>query len=131
MGTAGNSKLEDDMIAGMQSRVFRPHSVTLGMRQHVVSRTSPVVSRRMARVVAVIVGISLLVVFAFSQVMHHHITSSADRLERLQVERSEFMGRNIELLAARAQLASQEFVEKRAAEKLKLFVPQKSQVRRL
>ena len=119
------------MIAEIQSRMFRPHAVTMGMRQQVVSRTSAGMSRHMARVVALIICISLFVVFAFSQVMHWHIVSSANQFEKLQSVRSESVSRNIELLATRAQLASQKFVEERAKEKMQLFVPQQNQIRRL
>jgi len=119
------------MIAEIQSRMFRPHTVTMGMRQQVVTRTGTGLSKRMAKVVALIICISLFVVFAFSQIMHGHIVATADQIDKLQSVRSESVSRNIELLAARAQLASQKFVEERAKEKLHLFVPQRNQIRRL
>lgn len=119
------------MIAEIQSRMFRPHPVTVGMRQHISSRTSAGMSRRMAKLVALIICTSLLVVFAFSQVMHWHISATAEKLEQLKSVQKQTATRNIELLAMRAQLASQEFVEKSAMEKLQLFAPQQHQVRRL
>ena len=119
------------MIAEIHSRMFRPHSVTMGMRQQVVTRTNVGMSKRMAKVVALILCISLFVVFAFSQVMHWHIVATTSQLEKLQSVRSESGSRNIELLAARAQMASQKFVEERAREKLQLLVPQRNQIRRL
>jgi cell division protein FtsB len=119
------------MIAEIHSRMFRPRSVTMGMRQQVASRTRAGMSRRMARVVALIICLSLVVVFAFSLVMHRQIGASANRLEALKSVRVESKNRNIELLAARAQLASREFIEKRAKEKFQLVVPQQNQIRRM
>ena len=119
------------MIAQIHSRMFRPHAVTIGMRQQVNSRTSTGMSRRMAKVVTLIICVSLFVVFAFSQVMHWHIVSSANQLKKLQAVRIDSGSRNIELLATRAQLASRKFVEEQAKEKLHLFVPQQNQIRRL
>ena len=119
------------MIAEINSRMFRPHAVNMGMRQQVASRTSTRMSKRMAKMVTLIICVSLFVVFAFSQVMHWQITASANQFEKLQSVRSESGSRNIELLAVRAKLASQEFVQDRAKEKLHLFVPQRNQIRRL
>lgn len=119
------------MIAEIQSRMFRPHPVTMGMRQHITSRTSSGVSKRMAKVVTFIICASLLVAFAFSQVMHWHIVASANKLEELKSARIDTSSRNIELLAARAQLASQKFVEGQARERLQLVAPKRNQVRRL
>jgi len=119
------------MIAEIQSRMFRPHAVTVSMRQHVASRGGAVVSKRMAKVVTLIICVSLLVVFAFSQVMHWHIMASASQVEELQSVSRDSRSRNIELLATRAQLASQKFIEERAREKFQLMVPQGNQIRRL
>ena len=99
------------MIAEINSRMFRPHAVNMGMRQQVASRTSTGMSKRMTRMVTLIIGVSLFVVFAVSQVMHWHIVASANQFEKLQSVRIESGSRNIELLATRAKLASQEFVE--------------------
>jgi len=119
------------MIAEIQSRMFRPHPVGMGMRQHVSSRTSQGISKRMAKIVTMIICVSLFVVFAFSQVMHWQIVSSSSKLEKLKSVRIDTSSRNIELLAARAQLASQKFVEEQAREKLQLFVPKRNQISRL
>jgi len=119
------------MIAEIQSRMFRPHAVTVSMRQHVASRGGAAMSKRMAKVVAVIICVSLLVVIAFSEVMHWHIVASANQLEELRSVSRDSRSRNIALLATRAQLASQKFVEERAREKFQLMVPQGNQIRRL
>ena len=119
------------MIAEIHSRMFRPQAATVGMRQQVVTRTGTGMSKRMAKVVTLILCVSLFVVFAFSQVMHWHIVATANQLEKLQSVRIESGTRNIELLATRAQLASQKFVEEQAKDKLQLFVPKRNQVRRL
>lgn len=119
------------MIAEIQSRMFRPHPEAMAMRQHVTSRTSPGMTKRMAKLVAAIICISLFVVFAFSQVMHWQIIASSDKLESLKSIRIATSSKNIELLATRAQLASREFVEKQAREKLQLFTPKQNQIRRL
>lgn len=119
------------MIADIQSRMFRPHPATMGMRQHVTSRTTPGMSKRMAKLVMAIICISLFVVFAFSQVMHWQIVASSSKLENLKSMRIATSSKNIELLATRAQLASREFVEKQAREKLQLFTPKQNQIRLL
>ena len=130
-GEENDNREEDDMIAEIHSRMFRSHAVNMGMRQQVVTRTGAGMSKRMAKVVTLIICVSLFVVFIFSQVMHRHIVVTAGQLEKLQSVRIETGSRNIELLAARAQLASRKFVEERAAERLQLFVPQQHQIRRL
>lgn len=119
------------MIAGIQSRMFRPHALSAGIRQQVVGRTEWSVSRRLAKVVTLILCLSLFIVFAFSQLMHRHIMSSVSRLEQLQSVRNQFGSENIALLAARAQLTSKESIMERAGKQYHLFVPRKEQVRRL
>ena len=120
------------MIAEIQSRMFRPHSDAMDMRQHVTIRASQgIMSKRMAKLVTVIICISLFVVFAFSQVMHWQIVASSNKLEDLKTIRVATSSKNIELLATRAQLASRDFVEKQAKEKLQLFTPKRNQIRRL
>ena len=57
------------MIAEINSRMFRPHAVNMGMRQQVASRTSKGMSKRMAKMVTLIICVSLFVVCAFSQVI--------------------------------------------------------------
>ena len=119
------------MIADLHSRLFRPHAVTMGMRQQVVSRSSNGMSKRMAKVVTLIICTSLFVVFTFSQVMHLQIVATAKQLEKLETARIDSKTKNIELRTARAQLASKSFVEERAKEKLQLYVPKQNQVHRL
>lgn len=119
------------MIAGLQSRTFRTNVLPAGIRQQVVSRSEWAISRRLAKLVTLILCLSLLIVFAFSQLMHRQIMSSVGRLEQLQSVRNEFGSENIALLAARAGLTSKESVMERAAEKYSLFAPRKEQVRRL
>ena len=119
------------MIAEIQSRMFRPHPLAMGMRQHVSSRTSPGMSRRMAKMVTMIICTSVFVVFACSLVMHWQIMASSKKLEKLKSVRIDMSSKNIELLAARAQLASQEFIEEKAREQLQLLAPKRNQIRRL
>jgi hypothetical protein len=119
------------MIAGIQSRIYRNHALPVGIRQQIVARPDWSMSRRLARLVALILCLSLLIVFAFSQLMHQHLTSSASRLEHLQSLRIQFGSENIALLAARAQMTSKERILERAQQKYHLVVPKKEQVRRL
>lgn len=119
------------MIAEIQSRILRPHPATVGMRQHVAARAGNGMSRRMARLVTLIICASLFVVFAFSQVMHWQIASSDKKFAGLRAERHGTTSRNIELLAAKAQMTSRKYVEQRAAEKFGLRTPQQYQMRRL
>ena len=119
------------MIAGIQSRMFRSHAFSIGIRQQVAARSEWSMSRRLAKLVALILCLSLFVVFAFSQLMHRQIMSSVNRLEQLQSVRNQFGSENIALLAARADLTSKESVLDRAGQKYRLFVPKKEQIRRL
>ena len=119
------------MIAGIQSRLFRSHALSVGIRQQVAARTEWAMSRRLAKLVALILCLSLFVVFAFSQLMHRQIMSSVNKLEQLQSVRNQFGTENIALLAARADMTSKENVLDRAAQKYRLFVPKKEQLRRL
>ena len=119
------------MIAGIQSRVFRTQALPAGLRQQVAARLDWSMSRRLAKVVALVLCLSLFVVFAFSQLMHRQITSSVGQLEQLQSVRNQFGSENIALLAARAQLTSKESIIDRAGQKYHLFAPKKEQVRHL
>jgi hypothetical protein len=101
------------------------------MRQHVSTRTGNAVSNRMAKVVVLILCVSLCVVFAFSQVMHWHVVDSFNKIEELKTVRVVSSSKHIELLAMRAQLSSRKIVEERASEKLRLFAPERNQIRRL
>lgn len=111
--------------------MFRSHAFSIGIRQQVAARSEWSMSRRLAKLVALILCLSLFVVFAFSQLMHRQIMSSVNRLEQLQSVRSQFGSENIALLAARADLTSKESVLDRAGQKYRLFVPKKEQIRRL
>jgi hypothetical protein len=105
--------------------------MTAGMRQQVVARTNPVVSKKVARNVALMMCIGLLVVFTFSQFMRWQIAASVNQLEQLQAERTRTGSENISLLAERAQLVSREYVADRAGSRFELFIPQKEQIQRL
>lgn len=119
------------MIAGISSRIFRPQSVTVGMRQHVVSRTNPVMSRQVAGKVAMILCVGIFIVFAFSQVMRWQIASSVSELEQLQTVRKEAGSENISLLAQRAQLVSRDYIAEQVGTKFQIFTPRKDQIKRL
>ena len=119
------------MIAGLSAKVFRPQTVTVGMRQQVVSRTDSVVSKQAAKLVTLILVGALFVVFGISQFMHWSILSSMSQLEQLQSVRNSAGSENIGLLAQRAQLTSKEYVVEEAGSKFKLFLPGKQQVHQL
>lgn len=119
------------MIAGLNAKVFRPHTVTVGMRQHVASRADSVVSRQAAKLVTLILVAALFVVFAISQFMHWSIQSSTSQLELLQSVRNNAGSENIGLLAQRAQLTSKEYIVEQAGSRFKLILPEKQQVHRL
>lgn len=119
------------MIAGIQSRMFRSPALSAGIRQQIAVRSEWAISKRLAKLVALILCLSLFVVFAFSQLMHRQILSSVDRLEQLQSVRNHFGSENISLLAARAHLTSKDSVVDRAGRKYHLYIPKKEQVRRL
>lgn len=119
------------MIAGITSKTIRPHAAAIGLRQNVAVRSDSVMSKRLARIVALVIGVSLLAVFAFSQLMHWHVASTMERLSELQSVRNTYGSENIALLAARAELTSKEYVLEQAGKRYHLFVPQKNQIRRL
>jgi len=111
--------------------MFRTHALPVGIRQQVSARSEWSMSRRLAKLVTLILCLSLFIVFAFSQLMHRQISSTASRLEQLQSMRNQFGSENIALLAARAHLTSKESILDRAGQKYHLFAPKKEQVRRL
>lgn len=119
------------MIAGLHSRMLRTQSVSVGMRQQVAARSDWVVSKRLARLVTLILCLSLFILFAFGQLMHWHIKSTVNRLDSLQSVRSQYGSENIALLAARAQLVSKEYIVEQAGRKHQLVTPGQDQVRQL
>jgi hypothetical protein len=119
------------MIAGIHSRMLRSQSVSVDMRQQVATRSDWVMSKRLARLVTLILCVSLFVLFAFGQLMHWHIKSTVNKLDRLQSVRSQYGSENIALLATRAQLTSKEYIVELAGEKYQLALPRKEQVRHL
>ena len=119
------------MIAGIASKMLRPQTAPIGARQQVVARSDGAVSKRIAKIVTMIICVSLFVVFAFSQLMHWHIISTVNELDKLQSVRNDYGSENIALLAARAQLTSKEYVVEQASKRYQLLVPQKNQVQRL
>ena len=119
------------MITGITSRMLRPQAVAVGVRQHVAVRSDGVMSKHLAKMVTLILCVSLFVVFAFSQLMHWYIVSTVQQLDELQAVRHAYGSDNIALLAARAQLTSKEYVVEQAGKRYRLFVPQKNQIRRL
>jgi len=119
------------MIAGMNSRVLGSQSVSVGMRQQVAARSDWAMSKELARLVTLILCVSLFVLFAFGQLMHWHIKSTVSKLDRLQSVRSQYGSENMALLATRAQLTSKEYIVKLAGEKYQLALPRKDQVRHL
>lgn len=119
------------MIAGIHSRMLRSQSASVGMRQQVVTRSDWVISKQLARLVTLILCVSLFVLFAFGQLMHWHIKSTVNRLDRLQSVRTQYGSENISLLATRAQLASKDYVVEQAGKKFHLTPPREDQVRRL
>lgn len=119
------------MMTGISSRMFRPHSMSVGMRQQVVSRTNPVMSKQVARRVTLMLCVGIFVVFVFSQFMRWQIVASINQLEQLQAVRNQTGTQNISLLAERAQLISKEYLIEQVGAKFNLFVPQKDQMQRL
>jgi len=101
------------------------------MRQQVASRSDWVISKRLARLVTLILCVSLFVLFAFGQLMHWQIKSAVNRIDRLQSVRSQYGSENIALLASRAQLTAEEYIIAEAGRKYQLVPPREDQVRRL
>ena len=119
------------MIAGIQAKMFRPHPVSVGMRQHVASRSNHVLSKHVAKIITLTLVLALFLVFTLSQFLHWYIMSSAGELKELQSLRNSAGTENIQLLAQRAQLASKDYVVDKAGTKFKLVLPGKHQVQRL
>lgn len=105
--------------------------MTVGMRQQVVTRANPVMSKQLAGKVAMILCLGIVVVFAFSQFMRWQISASVNELEKLQEIRKKEGSENISLLATRAQLVSREYIAEKVGSKFQLFVPNKDQIKRL
>jgi len=119
------------MIAGMSTRIFQSHTMTAGMRQQVVARANPVMSKQVVRLVTLMLCIIFLVVFSLGQLMHWRITASAHQLDQFQSVRNHAGSVRISLLAKRAQLASRDSIAEQVREKFQLFPPVKDQVHRL
>ena len=119
------------MIAGMSTRMFQSHTMTAGMRQQVVARTNPVMSKQVVRLVALLLSISFLVVFSLGQLMHWRIMASARQLDQFQSVRNHAGSEHIALLAKRAQLASRDSIAEQVREKFQLLPSVKDQVHRL
>lgn len=119
------------MITGIGSRTYRPHTVTIGMRQQVVARTNPVMSKRVAGKVTLIICAGVFIVFAFSQFMRWQIVSSVNQLEQLQTVRNKMGSENISLLAKRAQLISKEHIVEKVGARFQLIIPHKDQIQKL
>ena len=118
------------MIAGIQVKMFRTQPV-IGSRQQVAARSEWVISRRLAKLVTLIICLSLFIVFAFGQLMHWQITSAVERMEKMREVRRDYGSSHIALLAARAGLTSQDNILEVAGKKFQLFMPAKDQVKRL
>ena len=119
------------MMTGINSRMFRPNAVAVGMRQQVAARSDWAMSRRLAKLVTLILCVSIFIVFAFSQLMHWHIVSTINKLDKLQSVRNQFGTENIALLATKAQLTSKEYIVELAGKRYQLHLPEQGQVRRL
>lgn len=119
------------MITGISSKMFRPQTMTVGMRQQVVARANPVMSKQVARKVTLMLCIGIFVVFVFSQFMRWQIVTSVSRLEQLQTVRNQTGAENISLLAERARMISEEYIIDQVGAKFQLFAPHKDQMQRL
>jgi len=119
------------MMTGISSRMFRPQTINVGIRQQVIARTNPVMSRQVARRVALMLCIGIFVVFVFSQFMRWQIVASVNQLEELQTARNRIGNENISLLAKRAQLISREYIIDQVGTRFQLFIPHKDQMQRL
>lgn len=119
------------MITGISSRMFRPHTMTVGVRQQIVPRANPVMSKRVAGKVTLLLCAGILVVLAFSQFMRWQIVSSVNQLEQLQTVRNQAGSENKLLLAQRAKLISRDYVADRVGSRFQIFAPGRSQVKKL
>lgn len=119
------------MIAEIHSRMFRSHTASVGMRQQVAVRSDWVVSKRLARLVTLILCVSLFVLFAFGQLMHWHIKSTVNRLDGLQSVRSQYGSEHIALQTTRAKLTAKEYIVEEAGSRYHLVLPREDQIRQL
>jgi len=101
------------------------------MRQHVAMRSDMVMSKRLAKLVTLIICLSLFVMFVFGQLMHWHVASTMNRFNELRSVRSTYGTENIALLSAKAKLTSKEYIVEQAGKRYQLFVPQNNQIHRL
>lgn len=120
------------MINYVQTRPYQGRPVTnTGIRQRVRAGRTREMSAELRRLVAIVLGVSVVLVLAGSQLLHWHIQKNRQVIEQQMSVASTLTGKNINLLAQRARLMSQDQIEKVAAERLNLHVPNKEQVYRL
>lgn len=120
-----------DMIPSMNTRMYRPRSVTIGMRQQASFRSGQILTKRMKKPLLLVLAAALVIVFAVSQFMHWRIANADGRLQQLQVVRTDRGSENIKLLAQRAHLMSEQHITTVAAVKFDLQPPGEGQVKRL
>ena len=79
------------MIPNMNTRMYRPRSVTIGMRRQVSSRCGQILSKRMKKSLLLVLATALIIVFAVSQLMHWRIVHANGQLQQntLAVTREE------------------------------------------
>jgi len=119
------------MIAGVNVKVYRSPTVTIGMRQHVAVRSLSASSKRMTRLTATVLLTGFVVVFSLSQFVHRQIVRTAGQVEQLQSARFIVESEHIKLLAEREQLAAKSAIVQYAAERLKLQAPEKRQIQHI
>lgn len=119
------------MIPSMNSRMYRPRSVTIGMRRQMSSRSGQVLTKRMKKPLVLVLAAALIIVFAGSQFMHWRIVNADDRFQQIQAVRTDMGSENIKLLAQRAHLMSEQHIASVAAVKFDLQLPGEGQVKRL
>ena len=121
------------MIPNMNSRMYRPGSVTIGMRQQMLSRSGhgQVLTKRMKKPLVLVLVTALIIVFTVSQFIHWRIVNADDRLQQIQAVRTDMGSENIKLLAQRARLMSEQHIASVAAVKFDLQLPGEGQVKRL
>lgn len=119
------------MIAGINSRIFRSHSMTVGVRQQVIARPNSVLSRSLVKKVSIVFCAFTFLVFALSQFLSWKIASASNEVVRLQAAKSIVVDENLALLAHKAKLVLKAYVVSQAQEKFRLFVPEKDQIQNL
>lgn len=119
------------MIPGVQIRNYRQRQAACTSKHPWLPKVT--INLRSNQMKILLGGVALAVVMGsiMTHGLYGRILASQERVQQLRAEHNVIATKNMQLLAARAQLSSRTHVLALAEKKLKLFEPEKGQVHRM